>query len=60
MTERRRFIATAGGVVAAAAAAIVEGKVVARAVHASFAKFQTLVGPWDHAAEGAYHRLVAT
>ena len=32
----------------------------ARKVHASFAKFQTLVGPWDHVAEGAYHRLVAT
>ena len=32
----------------------------ARKVHASFAKFQALVGPWDHVAEGAYHRLVAT
>ena len=31
----------------------------ARKVHASFAKFQALVGPWDHVAEGAYHRLVA-
>jgi TRAP-type mannitol/chloroaromatic compound transport system substrate-binding protein len=31
----------------------------ARKVHASFTKFQTLVGPWDHVAEGAYHRLVA-
>jgi TRAP-type mannitol/chloroaromatic compound transport system substrate-binding protein len=28
-------------------------------VHASFAKFQALVGPWDHVAEGAYHQLVA-
>ena len=31
----------------------------ARRVHASFAKFQALVEPWDHAAEGAYHQLVA-
>ena len=31
----------------------------ARKVHASFTKFQMLVGPWDHVAEGAYHRLVA-
>jgi TRAP-type mannitol/chloroaromatic compound transport system substrate-binding protein len=31
----------------------------ARKVHASFTKFQLLVGPWDHAAEGAYHQLVA-
>jgi TRAP-type mannitol/chloroaromatic compound transport system substrate-binding protein len=30
----------------------------ARKVHASFTKFQALVGPWDHVAEGAYHRLV--
>jgi TRAP-type mannitol/chloroaromatic compound transport system substrate-binding protein len=29
-----------------------------RKVHASFTKFQALVGPWDHVAEGAYHRLV--
>ena len=28
-------------------------------VHASFTKFQALVGPWDHLAEGAYHQLVA-
>ena len=28
-------------------------------VHASFTKFQALVGPWDHVAEGAYHQLVA-
>jgi TRAP-type mannitol/chloroaromatic compound transport system substrate-binding protein len=28
-------------------------------VHASFTKFQALVGPWDHAAEGAYHRFMA-
>jgi TRAP-type mannitol/chloroaromatic compound transport system substrate-binding protein len=26
-------------------------------VHASFTKFQALVGPWDHVAEGAYHQL---
>jgi TRAP-type mannitol/chloroaromatic compound transport system substrate-binding protein len=32
----------------------------ARKVHASFTKFQALVGPWDHIAEGAYHRLVST
>jgi TRAP-type mannitol/chloroaromatic compound transport system substrate-binding protein len=31
----------------------------ARKVHASYTKFQTLVGPWDHVAEGAYHQLVA-
>ena len=31
----------------------------ARKVHASFTRFQTLVGPWDRVAEGAYHQLVA-
>ena len=31
----------------------------ARKVHASFTKFQALVGPWDRGAEGAYHQLVA-
>ena len=31
----------------------------ARRVHASFTKFQALVGSWDRVAEGAYHRLVA-
>jgi TRAP-type mannitol/chloroaromatic compound transport system substrate-binding protein len=31
----------------------------ARKVHASFTKFQALMGPWDHVAEGAYHQLVA-
>jgi TRAP-type mannitol/chloroaromatic compound transport system substrate-binding protein len=31
----------------------------AKKVHASFTKFQTLVGPWDHVAEGAYHQFVA-
>jgi TRAP-type mannitol/chloroaromatic compound transport system substrate-binding protein len=31
----------------------------ARKVHASFTKFQALVGPWDHVAEGAYHQRVA-
>jgi len=31
---------------------------VARKVHASFTKFQALVGPWDHVAEGAYHQFV--
>jgi TRAP-type mannitol/chloroaromatic compound transport system substrate-binding protein len=31
----------------------------ARKVHASFTKFQALVGPWDHIAEGTYHQLVA-
>jgi TRAP-type mannitol/chloroaromatic compound transport system substrate-binding protein len=30
----------------------------ARKVHASFTKFQALVGPWDHVADGAYHQLV--
>jgi TRAP-type mannitol/chloroaromatic compound transport system substrate-binding protein len=31
----------------------------ARKAHASFTKFQALVGPWDHVAEGAYHQMVA-
>jgi TRAP-type mannitol/chloroaromatic compound transport system substrate-binding protein len=31
----------------------------ARKVYASFTKFQALVGPWDHVAEGAYHQLIA-
>ncbi len=31
----------------------------ARKIHASFTKFQALVGPWDHVAEGAYHQFVA-
>ena len=31
----------------------------ARKVHASFTKFQAVVGPWDHVAEGAYHQLVS-
>jgi TRAP-type mannitol/chloroaromatic compound transport system substrate-binding protein len=31
----------------------------ARKVHASFTKFQALLGPWDHVAEGAYHQYVA-
>ena len=31
----------------------------ARKVHASFTKFQALVGPWDHVAEGAYHQIVS-
>ena len=30
----------------------------ARKVHASFTKFQTLVGPWDHVSEGAYRQLI--
>jgi TRAP-type mannitol/chloroaromatic compound transport system substrate-binding protein len=30
-----------------------------RKVHASFVKFQALVSPWDHIAEGAYHQFVA-
>jgi TRAP-type mannitol/chloroaromatic compound transport system substrate-binding protein len=32
----------------------------ARKVYASFTKFQLLVGPWDHVAEGAYHQFVAS
>ena len=32
---------------------------IARKVHASFTKFQQLVGPWDRVAEGAYHQLVS-
>jgi TRAP-type mannitol/chloroaromatic compound transport system substrate-binding protein len=31
----------------------------ARKVHASYTRFQALIGPWDHMAEGAYHQLVA-
>jgi len=31
----------------------------ARKVHAAYTKFQALVGPWDHVAEGAYHQFVA-
>jgi TRAP-type mannitol/chloroaromatic compound transport system substrate-binding protein len=31
----------------------------ARKAHASYTKFQALVGPWDRVAEGAYHQLVA-
>jgi TRAP-type mannitol/chloroaromatic compound transport system substrate-binding protein len=31
----------------------------ARRVHASFTKFQALVGPWDRVAEGTYHQFVA-
>ncbi|HSF07140.1 MAG TPA: TRAP transporter substrate-binding protein [Methylomirabilota bacterium] len=31
----------------------------ARKVSGSFTKFQALVGPWDHVAEGAYHQHVA-
>ncbi len=30
----------------------------ARKVHTSFTKFQALVSPWDHVAEGAYHQFV--
>jgi TRAP-type mannitol/chloroaromatic compound transport system substrate-binding protein len=31
----------------------------ARKVHASFTKFQAMLSPWDHVAEGAYHQSVA-
>jgi TRAP-type mannitol/chloroaromatic compound transport system substrate-binding protein len=30
-----------------------------RKVNASFTKFQAMLGPWDHLAEGAYHQFVA-
>jgi TRAP-type mannitol/chloroaromatic compound transport system substrate-binding protein len=30
-----------------------------RKVHASFTRFQALVGPWDLVAESAYHQLLA-
>jgi TRAP-type mannitol/chloroaromatic compound transport system substrate-binding protein len=36
-----------------------EKSAMARKVHASFTKFQALVGPWDRVAEGAYHQFVA-
>ena len=32
----------------------------AKKVYASYTKFQALVGPRDHVAEGAYHQLVAS
>src|SRR5215468_2982047 len=32
----------------------------ARKAYASFTKFQALVGPWDHVAEGAYHQFVTS
>jgi TRAP-type mannitol/chloroaromatic compound transport system substrate-binding protein len=31
----------------------------ARKVYASFTKFQAVIAPWDHVAEGAYHQFVA-
>jgi hypothetical protein len=31
----------------------------AKQVHASSIKFQALVGPWDHVAEGVYYQLLA-
>jgi len=31
----------------------------ARRVHASFTRFQAMLSPWDHVAEGAYHQFVA-
>jgi TRAP-type mannitol/chloroaromatic compound transport system substrate-binding protein len=31
----------------------------ARKVHASFTRFQALVGPWDRVSEGAYRHLIA-
>jgi TRAP-type mannitol/chloroaromatic compound transport system substrate-binding protein len=31
----------------------------AKRAYASYTKFQSLVGPWDHIAEGAYHQYVA-
>jgi hypothetical protein len=31
----------------------------ARKVHASFTKFQSVLSRWDLVAEGAYHQLVA-
>jgi TRAP-type mannitol/chloroaromatic compound transport system substrate-binding protein len=37
-----------------------EKSAMARKVHASFTKFQGLIGPWDHVAEGAYHQLVGS
>jgi TRAP-type mannitol/chloroaromatic compound transport system substrate-binding protein len=30
----------------------------AKKVHASYTKFQALVGPWDHVADGAYHKSI--
>jgi TRAP-type mannitol/chloroaromatic compound transport system substrate-binding protein len=36
-----------------------EKTAMARKVHASFTKFQALLGPWDHVAEAAYHQFVA-
>jgi len=36
-----------------------ERTAMSRKVHASYTKFQALVGPWDRVGEGAYHQLVA-
>ena len=36
-----------------------ERTAMAKKVHASYTKFQALVGAWDHIGEGAYHQLVA-
>jgi len=35
-----------------------EKTAMAKKVHASYTKFQALVGPWDHVADGAYHKAV--
>jgi TRAP-type mannitol/chloroaromatic compound transport system substrate-binding protein len=35
-----------------------EKTAIARKVSASFSRFQALVGPWDHVAEGAYQQFV--
>ena len=56
----RRAIEAAGG-------SIVDGSLTGRAdgmsatlkAQVDATKFQALVGPWDHVAEGAYHQLVA-
>jgi hypothetical protein len=54
--------AAAGAAVADAPNVIAQPKVQWRMSTAwtSFTKFQALVGPWDHVAEGAYHQFVAT
>jgi hypothetical protein len=60
-TGRRRFVVGSSGLVAAlAGAASIDGpNVIAQPkVHASFTKFQALVGPWDHVSEGAYRHLI--
>ena len=57
-----KVIARAGATPVLTPAAVIqeqsEKSPMARKVHASFAKFQALLGGWDHVAGGAYHQLL--